>query len=109
MASLDNLTVQERRTYRKRKRHFYANYYQTTSFFETVCNTILNGHEGCVNSLLYNLKNTPSGKATQICQRYIFSKEDLYSTLYQNEKCRNFCLANNYKNWDDIISAFKIV
>lgn len=82
-------------------------YYNGLSFFSKVCKQIhqrIGTHN--INMLQKKLKKTESGRKHKLDEPYIFTDEELYSTLISTPMFRFYCEKNKYENWDDIIKAF---
>ena len=105
MASLDNISYAER----NRSRNPLPNieyYHYTLKFFTKVCKKMCNLNTKQINTLQNILKKTESGHNTKVGEPYIFTNEELYSTLLKNPSCRAICENQNYTTWDDIIRQF---
>lgn len=107
MASLtSNPSTEENRTIRNPASN--AEYFHySISFFKIVCKKLCNLNKRQISSLLNFLKKeTESGRNRNDGDPYIFTGQELYSTLIKDPACQGKCKKQNYNNWDDIIKTF---
>jgi len=105
-AMISNPSTEENRTMRLPASN--AEYFHySISFFKIVCKKLCNLNTQQINSLSNFLKKeTESGRNRKDGDPYIFTGQELYSTLLKKPACSEKCKKQNYNNWDDIIKQF---